>query len=398
MFDLTPEQLAAARSKAPRVLVDAGAGSGKTATLAARALHLLSVGVDPESILVLTFTRSACAEIRERIDTHGVRVETFHGFEWGCLGRPPLATWHEDEAARDSLYHGNTRRRKDREMPGREALDAAISRYEAGENVGEQHLRFVLLVLSRLRDAGLVPLWDLAPRANVLGNGPGNIEHVLADEWQDSTRNEETLARRFAAIGTLFVVGDPRQAIFGWRGGAWRNLPNAERHSLSRSFRFGSAIASYANRIGDRFGASPIMGGPQADDDVRRIPRCDLRRAVEGDPSSTLVLARTNRECHALALELGANIAKHPKRNPRMDPLASDADLFSDVWTSGRAVISTVHAAKGREADRVIYVRDMDAERENEEEHRIDYVAITRARKLLVIVNPDTERTTNQEA
>ena len=385
---LSPEQLAAATSSAPVVLVEAAAGGGKTATLAARARWLIDQGEDPASILVLAFTRSAVAELRARIGDSGVRIETFHSFAWAELGRPQIATFHEADAALRSLYEGNLRR-KDRDLPGIEELRAAIARYEAGEDVEESRLRFVLVALSRLRDAGLVPLWDLVPR--FLALTPRGLDvrgHVLVDEWQDTTASEALLAMMLRPAGPFFAVGDPRQAIFGWKHGRWLELDRTERHTLSRSYRFSGAIASYANRIGDRFGADPIRGNDENDDDVRHIPREGVLQELRRDPTRTLILARTNRECALLQNELEGRAA-HARRDPR-DPLSSESDRFSEIWASGRAVVSTVHGAKGREAARVIYVRPgIDEGHEDAEENRIDYVAVTRARKRLAIVRGD---------
>jgi len=68
LVELNPEQQAAASHGDGPLLIVAGAGTGKTATLAHRVAHLISRGVDPRRILLLTFTRRASAEMLRRVD------------------------------------------------------------------------------------------------------------------------------------------------------------------------------------------------------------------------------------------------------------------------------------------------------------------------------------------
>src|SRR3989440_9463215 len=90
---LDASQRRAAEAVAPRVLVDAGPGTGKTRTLVARVLHLLrTAGITGPEILVLTFSHRAAEELRERLrraapEAAGVIVSTFHGFALDALRR-----------------------------------------------------------------------------------------------------------------------------------------------------------------------------------------------------------------------------------------------------------------------------------------------------------------------
>ena len=76
---------AAAQIEGP-VLILAGAGSGKTRTIVYRSAFLLEKGIEPESILMITFTRKACYEMKERLEkivgkkNIGIKIMTFHSF------------------------------------------------------------------------------------------------------------------------------------------------------------------------------------------------------------------------------------------------------------------------------------------------------------------------------
>ena len=142
--DLNPEQQEAVRTTQGRILILAGAGSGKTRVLTFRMAHLIgNLGVDPSNILGLTFTNKAAAEMRERIaqmvDKNAARkitLSTFHSFcmqilrkEIHRLGYTPKFTLYDEEdmrrlvtlIARDLLDH-------DSELPSVASVLAEISK------------------------------------------------------------------------------------------------------------------------------------------------------------------------------------------------------------------------------------------------------------------------------
>lgn len=397
---LTDEQRAAAESKDAEVIVSAGAGSGKTSVLAARVVHLIAhEEVDPREVLVLTFTRAACAEIRSRIvEALGFAVEpvirTFHAHAASIVqdGRR-VATEAESEAALRSLYEGPMRRAP-RGRPGIEELRAAIVRHEANGWTGATELpsdAAVRIVLSRLAYANLTPTWDLVPAA-LAWRDPHRYAHVLVDELQDASPAEIRFATGQTA-GDLFMVGDPRQAIFGWRGAL--GMVEKPTHRLTRTFRFGQAVADIANQLAARFGGEPIEGAPEIPNDYEvLVPGTTLyeffdalRAEVENEhwAGATLVLARTNRECQAIVRACQGTV--HVTRDP-LDPLSSERDRFREAWERGLTPVSTCHGAKGAEADRVVLVRDLEAKQDEPAEERVSYVGCTRARRRLVLVAP----------
>jgi len=400
---LTDEQRAAVEARDAEVHVQAGPGSGKTLVLAGRIVHLIASGVDPRSILALTFTRAACAEIRDRVIRAlgfevAPRIETFHGYAASVVVSPGqrVATEAEAEAALRSLFEGPMRR-PPRALPGIETLREAIVSYEA-EGVSPGNAMRLRLVLSRLTYANLVPTWDLVPSA-VAGavELTSRYRHVLVDEAQDTTHQEERLAiRAVVGGGAVFAVGDPRQAIFGWRWATgWKGEVT---HRLTRTFRFGHGIAAMANSIAARCDGELIEGAQDVSSEAVRLDYgpspgefgAALHQEILGGhvirpAGQVLILARTNRECEAIEQILGNGTARHVQRNP-LDPLSSESDRFVQVWADGRAVISTIHAAKGKESDRVVLVRDLEREEKDPEERRVDYVACTRARRRLAIL------------
>ena len=215
---LTEKQHRAVTAADRIVHISAGPGSGKTRTLAARIAHLIDEGVDPAGICALTFTRSACDEIRSRVAgqvgpvAESVTIETFHGAALALGPRDGLqvASAPEADAAVRSLISGPTRRPA-RDHGGISRIRRDLVHHEAQD--GHPSTDAVAVVRERLMDAGLVPTWDLVPR--LIRRGPARrYDHVLVDEVQGVTPGEAQMAALLLEPdGRLFLVGDGRQCI-----------------------------------------------------------------------------------------------------------------------------------------------------------------------------------------
>lgn len=393
---LTREQWAAVETTDPLAHVQAGPGAGKTRVIAARVAHLIASGEDPAEIAVLTFTRHACATIRERIESQvgpvaaKVVIETFHGAALLLTDPAPyepreVAPDEMNEATIRSLYSGALRR-KGRDVPHLKRLRQAITEYEASGGEGpNRYLGAVLLVRDRLREVGLLPTWCLIPR--LLTRGPArSFRHVLVDESQDCTPAECRMAALLceAPGGSLYVVGDPRQGIMGWRGAApsWGRVT----HRLARTWRFGHLVAEEANRLGV---GEPIAGSSYLQSDVFRELRLEDVGPLCSYAGSTAILTRTHADATALEQILPDRV-RHVPRDAHGDPLESPADRIGRYATDGHVPALTVHAAKGLEWDQVIVVGPSTIRwglaSDEPEERRTLFVAMTRARRRLVLV------------
>ncbi|MEO1370045.1 MAG: UvrD-helicase domain-containing protein, partial [Acidobacteriota bacterium] len=266
--ELDPSQKEAAEHAGSPLLLIAGPGTGKTRTLVARIVHLVERGVDPGSILALTFSNKAAAEMAERLGQalgqgsgprgDGVWTVTFHAFgldlirrHHDLLGRPAhLRTLDRADAV--ALLQARLPR-SDPELAERygvrglvDALDA-IARAkdervgpervaerlgdERGDHrdVGELYARYG----EALRAVNGVDFGDLiALSCELLETHPHvrasvrlRHRHVLVDEYQDTNRASRDLLRAIAGRGErLWVVGDARQSIYRFRGASRDNL------------------------------------------------------------------------------------------------------------------------------------------------------------------------------
>lgn len=402
---LTAEQRAFAESDAPSICCHAAAGSGKTTAVAARVVHLIRVRhVEPRQIRVFVFTRAARHEIASRVaDVLGpevaraVDVTTFHGFAARVVSRAEPATSIAAETTAEaylrSLYEGPTRRRG---VPGIETVREGIAAYEAGL-AGDRDpdvARTIGLLLGRMGETAAVPMWELLPRAEAILEESEALEahwrrHVIVDESQDVTPREEAVARRTAE--RVAAVGDPRQAIMGFRGAVGLcgltvyggNEHWSDGHlRLSRSHRFGPGIAG-TTRMWFPWPNAPVVGNPEIAD----LVECDVFHdqvvhRYKGDPSGLAVLCRTHDECDFAARQL-SNLGLRVHYAGRRDPGDETAtDPFDDARALNAAVVSTIHGAKGREFD-AVYVPDSETDPRGIDDAECAYVAATRARKAL---------------
>lgn len=262
---LTDEQVAAATHEGGHLLIVAGAGTGKTTTLAARLAHLVEGGVAPEEILLLTFSRRAAAELVARAEaTTGQRVAatcwagTFHAVANRFLRRygraiglePGFTVLDQADAAdllsllRDELREPGAERRRrtnkdllagiwsrcvNTRLPLAEVLDRWYPwcRDDLDELRGVYAAYVARKRLDQVLDYDdlLLQWWALLRTPAVAALIGDQVRHVLVDEVQDTNALQGDILGELARLGaTLSAVGDDAQAIYGFRAATVRNI------------------------------------------------------------------------------------------------------------------------------------------------------------------------------
>lgn len=296
---LAPDQAAAAAHEGCPFLLEAGPGTGKTRTLVGRVEHWLRRGVDPEKILILTFSNKAAAELSERIaarhPTAAARIwsGTFHSFGLDIvrrfhdrLGLPPdprlidrsdAIELLENEYPSLKLVHfKNLWDPSDTlgailsaiSRASDEVADSAQYRARAGEmlaaatgpeerEAAERCLEVaaVFEAYERLKLAkGCVDFGDLVAmpvglcesRRDVREHLAARYQHQLVDEYQDVNRSSVRLLKAISGDGrNLWAVGDVKQSIYRFRGASAYNMvrfdredfPGARRGRLTTNYR-----------------------------------------------------------------------------------------------------------------------------------------------------------------
>ncbi len=255
---LNPEQLEAATTTEGYIRVVAGAGSGKTKTLTARYLYLVDqLGISTANILCVTFTNKAAAEMKKRIrtalpDQDLGRITTFHGFCVGLLKEDchvvqyPTTFIVLDEEDKESMIR---RVFEDlditsRDMTVKEAVDH-IGWRKGGRGyvktlIGDpERLRQLSQEATSLKDKVMYRyfyeqrkcygldfddlvyfvLHILNQDKKTREKWQRRLEYVMVDEFQDIDKDQYELADILSGYHkNLFVLGDPDQTIYTWRG------------------------------------------------------------------------------------------------------------------------------------------------------------------------------------
>ncbi len=279
---LNESQLKAVIHPSGPLFVVAGAGTGKTRTLTARIAYLIMEGVNPKRILAVTFTNKAAREMKQRvIDMTGphamdVWLYTFHAFGLQILrrhiqelpyGYKPSFTVIDEEDGRKIVSDVVKSLGFDIKMFSVKALKGLISlfkceRMEEFERSDEE--KIYKGYQKYLRENQLVDFDDLLIYTHELLDSYPHIkakyqtafDHVLVDEFQDTDLIQYKILKILGDLHkNVFVVGDPDQSIYGFRGANYNNSRyfirdfKAEEVILDKNYRSTNYILQAANKL-----------------------------------------------------------------------------------------------------------------------------------------------------
>ena len=298
---LNDRQREAVEATEGRIRVVAGAGSGKTKALTCRYAYLVNVlGIDPANILCLTFTNKAAQEMRQRIHQlvaggdYNDFVCTIHGFcvkflrqEIHRLGYPKSFTILDDDDQKQLAKQVMEELGLNRtvETVG-QFLDAAANRkvalfleqpnyidrmmlteglsqhYDASAQDPQQaqemaFARYLQLQKKTLaldfQDLIFFTIHILKRFPDACQHWQQEMEYIMLDEAQDCNKSDWTIVETLQGIHhNLFIVGDPDQAIYEWRGAKPKmfiEFPNDRTIVLDQNYRSTSPILSVANSV-----------------------------------------------------------------------------------------------------------------------------------------------------
>ncbi len=298
LLGLNAAQQEAVKAQEP-VLVLAGAGAGKTRTITARIVHLIRNGIEPESILAITFTNKAASEMKERV-MRAVGELTGQSAASAEEKFPFVSTFHalatsiirENSALMHLSRHFSIYDRADSKAALKDVMEevgidpksvepgrilSTISRHKGNlqspdELVSEGGNYYHELVASlwerydaKLRKEHALDFDDLLVEAirlfkkhpEVLERYQRRWSHIHVDEYQDTNRAQYELVQILSATHkNVFAVGDVDQTIYTWRGARIKNLLHFERDypkttiiRLEENYRSTKMILKAANAV-----------------------------------------------------------------------------------------------------------------------------------------------------
>jgi superfamily I DNA/RNA helicase len=446
-------------------VVNAVAGSGKTTTI------VVALGHIPPgcSTLFVAFNKSIAEELKKRAP-RGVEVSTLHSYGLKTItrafGRLRIDAKRVDDMVR--AMHGDESKTFDfrRDLAKtvslakgqlaseEEQIDAIIDAFgiESAKNGSRaafvKDVLKILLQCTEVSEDGRIDFDDMIWLPVVLNLKQSQFDRVFVDETQDLNPSQiEMTLRAVKPNGRICAVGDPRQAIYGFRGADSAAMDNVVKRleakvlPLSVCYRCAKAIVRVAQEV-----VPSIEWAPDAAEGM--VSDATVREMKEGALPGDFILSRTNAPLISLCMyfikegrpaniqgrDVGASIAAFVKKSKAKNvealcnyvedwrdkectrlaakhrdtqsvedraecilALAEGAAsvddvveriglLFADKDDSSRITLSTTHKAKGLERDRVWLLESTYRRRPGVEEENLYYVAVTRARKVLFLV------------
>src|SRR5580692_11611925 len=293
---LNGDQFAAVTAEPGPLLVLAGAGSGKTRTLTYRVAYLLSQGVRPGEILLLTFTNKAAKEMLHRVqELTGIEPRQFWGGTFHSIGHRALRMFGEaiglakgftildsEEAERllkQSVEAQDKAFFKDKTHPRpgplfgiislarntQLSLEATVDKYFPHySDISDRLPAFAKAYDLKKREQKVCDYDDLLEHwlgilkksPEVAGYFSHRFRHVLVDEYQDTNTLQAQIVDTIASHHRIMAVGDDAQCIYSWRGANFENIitfpdrhPGTVIHRIETNYRSTPEILNFANGV-----------------------------------------------------------------------------------------------------------------------------------------------------
>jgi DNA helicase-2/ATP-dependent DNA helicase PcrA len=291
--NLNPSQAEAVRCIEGPLIIFAGVGTGKTRVITHRIAYLLALGAAPWSILAITFTNKAAAEMKQRVSdlapqtSASVWVPTFHSFCARFLRTQALKielspdfliydfpdqknvikdclkelNIDEEKFKPSMLVNEISRAKDDLKSPS----DIMAEACDNGDFCATTIAKVYQLYQKKLESAGALDFGDLIMRAVLaLRQYPALLEHyqekykyIMVDEYQDTNHAQYALVKLLAQKHrNVCVAGDDDQSVYSWRGADINNIlafkkdyPNAKSVKLEQNYRSTPKILAAAHRV-----------------------------------------------------------------------------------------------------------------------------------------------------
>lgn len=373
---LNDQQIEVINSNKPLILCLAGAGAGKTACLTRRVARLVNDGVDPKSILALTFTNAAAFEMGQRyrvleeVDPTKQMPEfrTFHSFCYSLIIK--------DKDVREKLGYAKVPEicedqrietiKKEVKLATKCSLSAAkLNDPTAKLTLQEQFEKEVYdkEVRRRIRDENIITFDMLCYNVCALfqKNDPvthkykQRYKHILVDEWQDTDPKQYKFLASFPASTSMFCCGDALQSIYAFRGCSNEFIKMQSRDEdwhkirLFENYRSTNQICEFANNFSETY-AHPAyriaMHGQRDGSDVEVIkgswtnydtPVCpahlnELVRRLKDSKTQSAVLLRTNKEVDEVCRALDDNEIVYVRGNKSSEAIDMLRSVLDDSY------------------------------------------------------------------
>lgn len=402
-------------SDARNIIVDAGAGSGKTRTLTERVKRILNSGVNPKSVVVITFTNLAADELKSRLScVKGINscfVGTIHSYANKLLKQTAMQyeifeSSHEVEFMKlliekyaklctmsDYMTYSKYRYMADKGLISKDSIEKHIRSYAVLEEIlyllgVNQSYKYPETVKTLCKKNHIIDFDELIVLSTKFFNeNKTKLSYLFVDEFQDISYPVYKFLMTLNAENN-FVVGDDYQSIYGFSSGdvsiflSLMNNENWKSFMLTENYRTPKRIMDYANRIIKK--ASDIIVKDtvcmnEDPGDLKISSKFLFEDFIHSiDPTEDwFILVRSNKELN----EVDRLLKNYGKDHTCIRSAQLTSENKDDILDKVGIKVMTVHTAKGNECRNVAIYGNFPVSNKNpkSEEIKIYYVGVTRA-------------------
>tara|TARA_B100000131_G_C18104239_1_gene607149 strand:+ start:105 stop:1547 length:1443 start_codon:yes stop_codon:yes gene_type:complete len=444
------QKKAALQVHGPQIIF-AGAGSGKTRTLTHKIAYMCSIGIDPSSILAITFTNKAANEMRERIEKlvgdkgKLITSKTFHSFCVQIIRRnPEIVDLNKDfkilndkdqvNIIKEIIDNPEYELFEEKEVieyisdKKNKGIDSKVALLEATTVDDADLATMYNIYQSTLKELNSLDFDDLLIFALSIVRKKSPREYwsdkyqfMFVDEFQDTNAVQFELVKELTKkYNNLCVVGDDYQAIYGWRGSNIDYIinfkdyyPDAKEYTLETNYRSTPNIVESAKEIINlnSYKVDKVIGTNKIGKNSRIYISecyneyheasyiCDEIKKNKYKYNDVAILYRSNNQSEA--------VAEVFKNHNIPFTILKDVDPLSTApkTDTNKVKLLTAHGSKGLEFPIVFIIGAAEelfplpaiSYKEMEEERRLFYVAMTRAEDKLYITYPKSRTVFNKK-
>lgn len=435
--NLNFEQLIAVKNLNGFFLIIAGAGSGKTRVIIYRTILLLELQIPSQNILILTFTRKATIEIRNRVSTFlsnsNINIETFHSLAYKSLKKYGQNRFFKvltpEEAiilAKKSNYYRDisdlfSENFIERLLLSSKEIFFNKSIFKTLDKKSKFKIKIFLQDFEDIKKRENFCTFDdlLINFYNLLNLDliPLTFQYIMVDEYQDTDKMQVEILKLLSKSGNLMVVGDDYQSIYNFKGTSmenitnfYRDFPMAKISILKRNYRSTYEILQLANEFSKSLkycyykkleNKNISLKKPTLNifrdhsQEVLSILN-KIKNILKDNPKDTISILFRNHIYMENFIKIfkSLNMDFYIYPNSFLESLF-DESIFINTHDASLTLL-TIHGSKGLEWDYVFIPLLLDGVIPTsigdyidfEEEKRLFYVALTRAKKELFLSYP----------
>ena len=419
-MNLSEIQLEIVNSKEKNIIVDAGSGSGKTRVLTERVKRLLDEGVNPKSMVIITFTNMAADELYSRLAEYpkikDCFIGTIHayankllrrtGYEYDIFSeywQTQFMTELIPKYARyctldDYVLFVKYDRMCSIGKMSQSEIKSKFSSYQVYDELmfllgRKNSINYPQTVVTLCKNNNIITFDELIKLATeYFEQSKTVLEYLFVDELQDIGYLEYNFLMALKSTHN-FVIGDDYQAIFGFKGGdvqiflSLMNNPDWKAYQLTENYRTAKSILMYANSIVNK--ADNIIkknvvfkneNKGQLDFTSKRLLDNFLKDIKENE--DWMILTRSNKEM----TQIDSSLRKLNKEHYCLKQSTISTKKMKEIMSKPCIKVMTIHSAKGLESENVALYGKLPVKGTGDsDELKVFYVGITRAKNRCVV-------------